>query len=267
MEYGPILMVIEAYSSGNALTEAAVAGGHKAIDLLNELTNYLPVAKKMLPLNLSHSYPRILNNMIETVKMLNEENYTPMAVVAGVISDMVKNEVIKNGAKTVIVNNGGDIAIEIEEGHNLKVGIIKDLTTRECNHIIRLSSSSKIKGIATSGFGGRSLSKGVADAVTVFASNCSLADAAATSIANATYCASSEIKRCKAEELDYQSDLKGFLVTCYVGTLDKASINKAINNGLKRAKQLFNEGMIYGSVIYLKNRVAMWPINIVQPRD
>lgn len=255
-------MVIEAYISGRPFTDAALIGARKAISLLEELAKYIDEAKKMLPVNASNCCPKVLLKMIRSVELLEESNYTPMAAVAGAFSDLVKDEVIKYGAKTVIVNNGGDIAIEIEKGESLNIGIIGDLSTQACNHIFKLTPESNIKGIATSGFGGRSLSKGVANAVTVFALDCSTADAAATSIANATDCISKKIIRCKAEELDYQSDLKGFWVTRHVGILDEDSKINAINNGLQRAKQLYKQKIIYGSVIYLQNHVGVWPNNI-----
>ncbi len=52
----------------------------------------------------------------------------------------------------------------------------------------RSEARDRVRGVATSGWRGRSFSLGIADAVTVLAPSASLADAAATLIANASIC-------------------------------------------------------------------------------
>lgn len=261
-------MLIEAYNAGEPLNNAALEGGKKAIILLNELAEYLDVVKQPVSqIKENYYYPDVLKKMIAVTKVLGEEEiFTPMIVVAGIFSDLVKEEVLRQGAKTVVVNNGGDISLEIEEGHSLNIGIVRDLVGGECTHTINLTSASNIKGIATSGFGGRSLSKGIASAVTAFSNNCALADAAATSIANATYCKSSEVVQCLAEEIDHLTDLPGHYITCHVGEIDHICAKTAIINGLNRTKRLYEDKVIVGSVIYVKEYEGMYPEDIVQRR-
>jgi len=267
VEYGPVFMVIEAYSSGAPITKAALAGGKKAVQLLDELSGHLEVARKPAPLvEPNEAYPQVLNLMISKVKVLRDEEYTPMAAVAGAFSDLVKQEVTEKGGRTVIVNNGGDISLEIEEGRSIKAGIIRDLATGECSHTLEVTSFSGIKGIATSGFGGRSLTKGVASAVSTFSNSCALADVAATAIANATYVDNSQVDRCKAEELDYHTDLTGQLVTNWVGELDEKAKEAALTRGFQRAQELYKESIINGVAIYVKDKEAMLPKNILRHR-
>lgn len=116
-------------------------------------------------------------------------NVGPMAAVAGALADLMlnvmKKEDIPNftAAKIALVENGGEIAIDSEvpmtvalyAGHNklnLNIGFLIEKT--DCPIGIGTSSASI----------GHAVSLGEADAVTIFADNATLADGAATAIAN-----------------------------------------------------------------------------------
>ncbi|MCF0247369.1 MAG: hypothetical protein HUJ86_02050 [Synergistes sp.] len=133
----------------------------------------------------------------------------------------------------------------------LKVALIGDVNTGKITHSLKIRSSGEIAGLATSGMGGRSLTRGIASAVTALASDSSKADAAATAIANACDCDDPAIERCFAEELDYGTDIRGLLVTKSVGKLRDGSAELALSAGTKRAEELIGKGMIYGAVIFV----------------
>lgn len=265
VDYGPITMVIEARLRDEPYTYAAVAGANEALELLNQLAKELHVAKKYITeigYDQKNKCPLVLKKMIESVERLDEFDFTPMASVAGTFSDMVKAKVFEAGADYVVVNNGGDISYQIPHNREyMRIGIISDLSGNKPTHVIRIRGSSEIHGAATSGFGGRSLTKGIASAVTVLATTGSLADAAATSIANATYCEDASIERCLAEELDYDTDIRGAIVTKNIGDIEQENIEIAVRNGLKRAKTLFEKKAILGAVIFLKGHMAIYPEN------
>jgi hypothetical protein len=73
-----------------------------------------------------------------------------------------------------------------------------------------------------------------------------LADAAATSVANATDVDDPAVERCRAEELDPLTDLKGHTVVKRLGRLTTQSVQKALAAGLSRAAELTAAGMIIG---------------------
>ncbi len=79
-------------------------------------------------------------------------------------------------------------------------------------------------GVTTSGVGGRSLTRGIASAVTVLAANASVADAAATAIANACFVEDDRIIQVPAEKIDPNTDLTGIRVTTEVGPLSSGKI-------------------------------------------
>jgi len=266
VDYGPIIMSIIATTKGKPNTKAAIIAAEVVLIAFEELVNWLPVARKSvcnIEKELVVNCPEVLKRMIYSVYLLQEEDFTPMAVVAGTLSDIGKEAAMKAGADKVIVNNGGDIALYIRNDLPLKVGIISKLAERKVTHFVNIYNYQGIMGVATSGFGGRSLTKGVASAVTVFAINGSLADAAATSIANATNCEDVSVKRCRAELIDYSTDLKGHLVTQSVGIMQEESVDNALISGIKRAKYLFNDGLIRGVTIFVQNKIAKWPNNFI----
>ncbi len=82
-------------------------------------------------------------------------------------------------------------------------------------------SDDPARGAATSGRGGRSLSLGIADAVTVLAASAAAADAAATLVANAVDLPGHPaVRRGPASAEDPDSDLGERLVVLDVGPLD-----------------------------------------------
>lgn len=111
-----------------------------------------------------------------------------------------------------------------------------------------------IGGIATSGRGGRSLSLGIADSVTVLAKTAAAADVAATLIANAVNVDAPQVERCKACELDPDSDLGEQLVVTGCGDLTLNQIDTALNAGEAFAKNLVRSKRIQSAFIVLQGQ-------------
>ena len=152
------------------------------------------------------------------------------------------------------VNDGGDIAVFVAEGHALDVGVAGDFSrgaTPLLNGRLRLEAGSGIGGIATSGARGRSFSLGIADAVTALARTAAAADVAATLIANAVSLDSPSIIRRPARALDPDSDLGDLLVTVDVGPLSAAEIDAALASGLARAAAYHRRGLIADACLML----------------
>ena len=83
------------------------------------------------------------------------------------------------------VNNGGDIALHLGPGETFSIGMVDRPDRPSLIGRAAIGAADHVRGVATSGWRGRSFSLGVADAVTVLAASAALADAAATLIANA----------------------------------------------------------------------------------
>lgn len=261
IDYGPVTMTLEARKGHAPYTDAAVYGAQKALDAFDEIAAHLDFLRSpagkigRIPSDL----PLPVRKMAESVKMLQEDDFTSMAAVAGTISDFAAKAMQEYGASYAIANNGGDIACYMapEEGDSLRVGLISDISTGRVTHVLRINALDKIRGLATSGLGGRSLTRGIASAVTVMSSDSSKADAAATAIANACICDDPAIHQCLACEIDYGTDIPNLMVTESVGRLRPGSAEKALLAGGDRARELLDKGMILGAVIFVFGAVSV----------
>jgi uncharacterized protein len=112
-----------------------------------------------------------------------------------------------------------------------------------------------VRGIATSGWRGRSCSLGIADAVTVLAATAAQADAAATMIANAVDCDHPAIRRVPANHLRDDTDLGDLPVTVAVGALPVRAVGQALALGAGRAEALRRAGLIAAASLMLQGQV------------
>jgi len=257
VDYGPMRMFISVSEYGEPLTKLAEEGAHLAIGLLEDLSKYLPIIKrKSVALEMKDIYPEIVRRMIEATQRIGEPDLTPLAAVAGTASEMVADFIFRRGGTKVIVDNGGDIAIRLREGEVVRVGVKTGINAKQPTYLISIDSTMGIGGVATSGLGGRSFTKGVASAVTVLAENGSMADAAATVIGNFTNVNDPNIYRTTAEKIYPDTDIAGEWVTIEVGKLSSEKIEEALTNGLTKANSICQKGLIKGALIAVQGNVA-----------
>ncbi len=122
----------------------------------------------------------------------------------------------------------------------------------------RITAEDTARGIATSGWRGRSFSLGIADAVTVIARTASLADAAATLIANAVDLPGHPaVTRAPARARDPQSDLGDQPVTLAVGPLREDEIRQALDSGAREAELWLGQGLIEAAALSLGGRTRL----------
>ena len=158
-------------------------------------------------------------------------------------------ELAGDGVTRAYVNNGGDIALHLESGESLTCALatrpgMPDRTT--------IRAADPVRGIATSGWHGRSLSLGIADAVTVLARTAAMADAAATMIANAVDLPGHPaISRRPAQEIQADSDLGDRPVTVGLDGLSPAEIDAALAGGLAAARAFRANALIEAAALFL----------------
>jgi ApbE superfamily uncharacterized protein (UPF0280 family) len=255
--YGPMHMLISAFENGKPLIKLAEEGAHLAMKILEDLAKFLPVIKKKsLDLQVEETFPDVVRRMIEATKKMEEPDLTPLAAVAGTASDVVADFMFSKGGTKIIVDNGGDIAIRLREGEVAGVGVKTKIDERHPTYLISIDSSMGIAGVATSGLGGRSFTKGIASAATVLSETASLSDAAATVIGNFTNIEEPGITKSLAEEIYPDTDIHGEWVTVKVGKLSQEKIEEALDNGLSKAHSICEKGLIKGALIALQGRVT-----------
>ena len=148
-----------------------------------ELKNYIRInydfQTSLEPLKIVNG-PLIVRMM---AKAADVAGVGPMAAVAGTISQLSLNYLLKKDAKYVIVDNGGDVALKTNQ--DVIMGLYAGESSLSGNIGFKIKYKKTPMGICTSsGTVGHSISFGQADSVTVFAPESSVADALATSIAN-----------------------------------------------------------------------------------
>jgi len=137
----------------------------------------------------------------------------PMAAVAGTISQLSMGFMVENGAKFVIIDNGGDISLEINR--DVVVGLYAGESSLSGELGFKIKQKQTPMGICTSsGTVGHSISFGRADSVTVFANESSIADALATSIANEAQGVKDEdaVQRSLEHAEEFKKSMRGVMV-------------------------------------------------------
>jgi len=257
VDYGPMQMFISAFENGKPLVKLAKEGAHLAMQVLDDLAKFLPVIKKKsLELEVNEAFPDVIRRMIDATKKMVEPDLTPLAAVAGAASDVVADFLISQGGTKIIVDNGGDIAIRLREGEVARVGVKTEIDAESPTYLIAIDFTMGIGGVATSGLGGRSFTKGIASAATVLSERASYADAAATVIGNFTNVQDPSIRRCLAESVYPDTDIVGEWVTTKAGRLSQEKIEEVLENGLSKAYSIHQKGLIKGALIAVQGRVV-----------
>ena len=233
--------------------------------VLEELVSELQLLK--LPLSEVNPEPkgRIALKMFNAVRGTGAF-ITPMAAVAGAVAEEIL-ETMLNQAKSDVsclkkirrmyVNNGGDISFWLNYGSAFTIGVVDNPIRPELNTKVCLPYESPIRGIATSGWRGRSQSLGIADAVTVLASSSASADAAATLIANNVNIEHPGIIRKPACDVKDDSDLGMHPVTVNVPFLHEKEVSRALRKGAKSAKALIKENKIQSAYLSMQEQTLV----------
>jgi len=260
IDHGPTQMVIDVYVGDERIPEIGVITAERVISQLEELAVYLPQLSKMRTYTkISDEFPKVLNKMIVAVEKSGYKELNTLGAVAGSFSDLALEYALELGGTRVIVNNGGDIALADLMGKDIKVGIPLYKDTVQGQLVLIITEEMKIRGICTSGIGGRSFTKGIATAAVALAENAATADACATYLGNMTNVDDENIVRCLAEEIDSGTDIPGQMVTLKVGQISERNKYKALYNGLSAAEDLYKRGIIRGAIICIGNDIVKCP--------
>ena len=257
VECGPMRLVIRAWRKKQPQIKLARKAAEESISYLERIARCRSQLSRPIPEGEELPQDKLALGMIASTSAIGDEDLTPMAAVAGTIADAAADWLFERGVTRVIVDNGGDIAIRLSEGETATVGVRPQVNSSHISHVIRLDASQPGWGVTTSGLGGRSLTRGIASAVTVLAANASVADAAATAIGNACFVEDDGIVQLPADSLDPNTDLAGLPVTAKVGELPSDKIFQAIESARQKAERLSQRKIIRGAFIALQNVFAI----------
>jgi len=261
-QHGPIDLLIAAEGDPGAVADAHEAAWLRFQNVLPELVAELRCLR--LPVRGPCALQGVVaRRMWHACRPFHSQFITPMAAVAGAVAQEIVASYAHAGITRAAVNNGGDIALRLAPGASFKVGVFADLARFDAaddrlplDADFVVTADLPVRGIATSGWRGRSFSLGIADSVTVLARTAAMADAAATVIANAVNVDDPRIARRPANEMKDDSDLGDTLVTVDVPSLAAAQVQAALQAGARRARSLQREGLIHSALLVCEHRAA-----------
>jgi ApbE superfamily uncharacterized protein (UPF0280 family) len=273
-QHGPIDLLLDVDAPAE-IAERCIADGWRAFqEILSGLVAELPALRRPASHRPTMRGPVARRMALACQPFADEVFITPMAAVAGSVADELISVFHREGVSRASINNGGDIALYLAPGSSYTVGVWSRID--ELAHLASVprcldgrfvvEATMPVRGVATSGWRGRSFSLGLADSVTVLARTAAEADAAATLIANAVDCDAPGILRIPASQLKDDTDLGNLLVTVDVPALAATARASALASGCLRAEALRDRGLIYAAALFLQGSVEVVRPRAVRPR-
>ncbi len=258
LNHGPIDLVIEAFGEAAEVRAAYEQATARFRTILTELVEELPALRSAATTRPRAFLGSTARRMEAAVAPLADGNFiTPMAAVAGSVADEMLHAMLAGRRlEKAYVNNGGDSALFLAPDQSMRLAIAG--TGKGFADRILIRAEDPARGVATSGWRGRSFSLGIADAVTVLARTGAAADAAATIIANAVDLPGHPaVRREPAHTLAPDSDLGDRLVTTGVGALSEVDTATALDAGLAVAETLQQRGLIEAAALFLNGEARV----------
>jgi ApbE superfamily uncharacterized protein (UPF0280 family) len=251
-------LIVQAEGDALAVAAAHARAWVRFQGLLQELVRELPALRAPVQGAECPLQGPVARRMWHACHPFRRDFITPMAAVAGAVAQELLACFAVDGVRRAWVNNGGDIALHLAAGQAASVGVYADLAALDAVQLhhglaldgsIRIASAMPVRGVATSGWRGRSHSLGIADSVTILAATAAQADAAATVVANAVNVADARIARRPACEVKDDSDLGDIPVTVDVPALPPALVRQALQAGLEKAQELQAGGHLWCALL------------------
>jgi hypothetical protein len=266
-QHGPIDLVIDAQGCPEALEAAVAAAWQRFRSVLCELVEELALLRQPVHPD-GRPAGQVAQRMHAACLPFLPRFVTPMAAVAGSVADEIVACFRRDGVQRACVNNGGDIALHLAPAAppwRIGVAAVPDAVraarrgSPDAGFVV--GPDQPWRGVATSGWRGRSFSLGIADSVTVLARDGASADAAATMVANAVDVAHPAIARAPASSLKDDTDLGERRVTVSVPPLSGLAIAAALDAGEREARRCRDAGLLGAAVLSLQGH---W--RVLEPR-
>lgn len=270
VERGPVSLVISAWEHGLPRPDACLRAAACVDALLAEITAVLPLLSVAWPLidakHLRGTGTDVPLRMWEAAQCTGHPAMTPMCAVAGAIGDALAEKVLAemstDSPVKIVVSNGGDVRLCLRAGTSATVGLVPALDAPGVDETVEIHAADPVRGVATSGLGGRGFTQGIADAVTVFAATGAKADALATRLCNASFVDSPRVVQRLAGTVRPGCDIAGLPVTVSVGTLTEDEKDAALEGICRAAQPLIDTAILYalrasvqGKSLWLSGRI------------
>jgi len=270
LQHGPIDIIAHVDAPEEVRKRLYTSASNRFSTVLVELVAEMDLLKQPWSADLPYPKGGIAQKMCFAVRG-SDIFVTPMAAVAGAVSDEILEAMLYEAKnpdpcleeiQRMYVNNGGDIAFWLNAGESFSIGVVDNPGIPELNARVSLAYESPVRGIATSGWRGRSQSLGIADAVTVLAGSAAIADAASTLIANDVNVDYPGILKRPASEVKDESDLGMLPVTVDVPPLPVDQISEALKRGAQTAGNFIRTGKIEAAYLSLQKQTLVVENNL-----
>ncbi len=248
-QHGPMDLILQAEGVCDAVAQAHERAWQRFEGLLQELVNELPGLRA--PVGARCTLQGVVARRMWAACSPHRAGFiTSMAAVAGAVAQEILACYEQPGIDRAWVNNGGDIALHLAPGQSVTVGVYADIAALNAAQLrnglvldgqIRIDSAMPVRGVATSGWRGRSQS--------LLARTAAQADAAATIVANAVDVADARIVRRPAWQVRDDSDLGAIPVTVDVPALPRELVARALHQGLQKAQELQSSGLLWFALL------------------
>lgn len=266
-QHGPIDLLIGADGEPNAVAAAVEDCWAAFADVLPRLASELPRLRAPCTPQLALQ-GAVARRMLRACLPFARDFglfLTPMAAVAGAVADHLIGHFARPGIARAYINNGGDIALHLTPGQSFDIGVVADIEAPRLDGTLSVAAADAVRGVATSGWRGRSFSLGIADSVTVLAADAAAADAAATMIANHVNVEAPGIERVPASRLRDDTDLGARLVTVHVPALPPTLVQDALDCGAAFARRCIDAGLIHAALLVLQGRCRILTAEMLAP--
>lgn len=260
-QHGPIDLIITVDGKADAIARALDSAWSRFQQVLPELVDELALLRQAV--RSDRAFEGAVAKRMQAACWPHRAQFiTPMAAVAGSVADeMIEFFSCEPDIQRAAINNGGDIALHLQANASYRIGLVTDIAQFSAqpdvvDGSLVICAADPVRGIATSGWRGRSLSLGIADSVTALASSAAHADAAATMIANAVNVEHAAIRRAPAHTVKDDTDLGSLLVTQAVGVLPPVLVQQALERGKLQAQRLLMQGHIQGALLVLQTQAC-----------
>jgi ApbE superfamily uncharacterized protein (UPF0280 family) len=261
LQHGPIDLIVGADGQRDRAFEAA----HTRFQtVLTELVDELDALRQPMTPSIIIPKGKIAQRMHAVALTFDGCGFlTRMAAVAGAVADTILQAMTDAAdLQRAYVNNGGDIALHLQAGESYSTGMAGH-DGHELGQIV-VQAADNVRGIATSGRHGRSLSCGIADSVTVLAPCAARADVAATLIANAVDLKDHPaVTRRPASDVIDDNDLGIRPVVVGCGPLGEMDRNTALRAGLDCALTMVKRNTIHAAALFLQGDALATDTNMI----
>lgn len=264
LQHGQIDLIVGA--DGNRFN--ALFAAQKCFDTLS---SSLEKERRLLcaPLTDQSRKPKdpIARRMFDAVLPFSDNVLAPIICVAGTVADTVLHAVTQIKPLTrAYVKNGGHIALFLSPGETFSSTVVgpdgQQLGTLCVSHY------ASVGGIATSGRTRPIPSVGIADAVTVLASDAATADVAATLIANAVDLPGHPaIRREPSDQATHGDDLDAPKIVTDCSPLSEIEIEQALRSGVAVAQTMISKGQIVDASLFLQGYHCLLGTGFMTPAN